>query len=228
MLRSMVIAILVGSLFTGSVVAAPVTVVATGTVWSTGGLSGFSVGQTFSLTYGLDPNAPDFNSGSAIYGDYRTAATNVRVAVGSYEATAPTGGVLIENNDGSPTYDDGKPDKYFFHSAQCRYAGFLYCDSVSGADVDGRFLYSIEMQLYDPTGTSLASDALPYTELPLAGFPATPILSSDGNTLLALRFATVDLGGSAHDGVASVKASITSLTIVPLPPPSGYSVPPLA
>lgn len=205
------------TLFAGAASATTLTVIATGSVYSTDGLDGFAIGDQFTLTYDIDTSAPDFKPDDLIIGDYRTAGTNVRVQVGDYQATALTGGVLVANRTGSPTIFDGAPDKYEFNSGQCRYSGFLFCDGFSGPDVNSRFPFYVSLGLSDPTRTALSSDALPIDIPPLAVFPTTPIVDGDGNRNLVLSFATENLGGGAWAGVLRVKANVTSVAVVPVP-----------
>ncbi|MCC7258476.1 MAG: hypothetical protein IT486_08885 [Gammaproteobacteria bacterium] len=210
-------AILVVAMYAGGASATTLTVIATGSVYSTDNLDGFAIGDQFTLTYDIDTSASDFNPDDFSIGDYRTAGTNVRVQVADYQATALTGGVRVINHNGSPTIFDGEPDSYVFGSGQCRYAGFQFCDSFAGPDVNSRFPFFVEFSLKDPTRTAFLSDALPAFLPPVAAFPSTPILDSDGNNHLILSFATENLGGNAWAGVLRVKANVTSVAVVPVP-----------
>lgn len=145
--------------------AAPVTFTYSGTInFVDASLAGtFAVGQTISSTITFESLAPDSLPLNTALGAYNGVITNVLITTGGYTASSTNGQMQVFNN----SFAGG--DRFAGASFAAGVSGGQF--SLTGANVNGLQLLDFGFSLVDPTGTSLASDALP-TSVNLAAFNA--------------------------------------------------------
>jgi len=152
------------------------------------------VGDPFRLGYTFDATTADTSPATGI-GAY-DAITSLGVQVGTYTASSSSGGISVQ---------DSFADAYG-----------VWQTELTGAAVGGQTLDALQgplLQLNDPTGTAIRSDALP-------GIAPNPADFVSGGTFMVLAFS--DASVIAH---ASVDTITTGPPVpVPLLPAWGFGV----
>ena len=159
------------------------------------GTGEFAVGQAFSLAYDFSPAATDFNP-DVRRGEYRTAINSASLSIGGYALGSQGGGIVVDDGPFGALYD-----RYLLGITD-------WNGNLVGPNVAGLFPYAIEVQLDDPTGNALASDALP------AGAPDLALFSDD---TFYLAFAS-SITPEVAFGVKRVYGHVTSVSVIPEPP----------
>lgn len=159
---------------------------------------GFTVGDLFRVTYTFDSATTDSSPGDPSIGQYTGAIQSLSFSVGQYSGFADSGAnVQVGNNY---TGQGGSKDYYVID---------ISASNLHGPPVSGWTLVGFVLQLVDPTGTALSSDALPPGALDYTKFV-------DPGTFMSLQFNNPGVGNSA------VSAQFTA---APVPEPEcGYLV----